>query len=257
MALTIASTGGAGGGQLEYISLNNARMRCAKVTFDSSYATGGEALTAANFGLDEIYTVIAAPNGGYVFEYDNTNSKLKAGWASVSTVINTNLTAVGNTADTNEDNLITYSLPASTLTTTGMGVRVTGWGTTANNADTKTLKFYFGSAVGSSALTASIAGRWWAQANVFRTGSSTQDAIVALTGGATSLADADFAALTETDTSAITIKFTGQASAANANDIIQEGMMVELLGVPGTTFLEAPPTTNLAAVSTRVIVIGR
>lgn len=257
MAITVAGSGGYTAGEMAYISLNNARLRTAKVTFDSSYNTGGEALLPADLGLDEIYTLIAAPANGYVFEYDNANNKLKAGVASLSTVLNTNSTAVGNTADTAEDTLMTYTLPAATLTATNMGIRVTAWGVTANNADTKTLKFYFGSVVESSALTASIAGRWWTQATILKTGASTQDVIQALVGGATSLADANFAALTETDTAAIIIKLTGTASAANANDIIQEGMVIELLGVPGTTFLQAPPTTDLSLVSTRIIAVGR
>jgi hypothetical protein len=47
--------------------------------FDSSYPTGGEALTAADVGLRAIETldVVEVPDG-YTFSYDRTNSKLQA-----------------------------------------------------------------------------------------------------------------------------------------------------------------------------------
>lgn len=49
------------------------------VTFDSSYATGGEALLPTALGLSsKIEFVSFSPASGYVFEYDYTNSKVKA-----------------------------------------------------------------------------------------------------------------------------------------------------------------------------------
>ncbi|MCP4346118.1 MAG: hypothetical protein GY795_11410 [Desulfobacterales bacterium] len=48
------------------------------VTFDDSYPTGGEALTPVSLGLGEIDVFVAEGAGGYVFEYDRTNDKLKA-----------------------------------------------------------------------------------------------------------------------------------------------------------------------------------
>lgn len=52
----------------------------ADVLFDSSYATGGEALTAADLGFPAGYTLVflaAEPAGGFTFQYDRTNAKLK------------------------------------------------------------------------------------------------------------------------------------------------------------------------------------
>lgn len=54
------------------------RMKVKTVTFDSSYPTGGEALTAADFGLSSIVWAHASNASGYVFSYDYTNSKLLA-----------------------------------------------------------------------------------------------------------------------------------------------------------------------------------
>lgn len=48
------------------------------VDYDSSYLTGGESLTAANFGLQRLDLVVATPKSGFLFEYDYTNATLLA-----------------------------------------------------------------------------------------------------------------------------------------------------------------------------------
>lgn len=49
------------------------------ITFDSSYATGGEALVATDVGLSSnIEIICCSPASGYVFEYDYANKKLEA-----------------------------------------------------------------------------------------------------------------------------------------------------------------------------------
>jgi hypothetical protein len=57
-------------------------MTSGTLTFDSSYPTGGEAITAANVGMnraiDRIHFNAAS---GYVFEYDKTNQKVLAYYA--------------------------------------------------------------------------------------------------------------------------------------------------------------------------------
>lgn len=54
------------------------------VTMDSSYATGGEAVTAADCGLSRIVQFALEPNAGYVPEYDHANSKVKAFWVDTT-----------------------------------------------------------------------------------------------------------------------------------------------------------------------------
>lgn len=56
----------------------NQRLTYADVTFDSSYATGGESLTPAQLGLTVIDFFEVDSNPGYLFKYDYTNQKLKA-----------------------------------------------------------------------------------------------------------------------------------------------------------------------------------
>lgn len=56
------------------------------VTFDSSYPTGGEPLTAANLGFSDLATnlVVTAHSGGYTFKYDGANEKLLAYWVDTT-----------------------------------------------------------------------------------------------------------------------------------------------------------------------------
>lgn len=72
MALTVTLSGD------WMTSLGNRRQTFATVAFDNSYTTGGLALTAAQVGLGVVEELQADPKSGYIFEYDYTNSKLKA-----------------------------------------------------------------------------------------------------------------------------------------------------------------------------------
>jgi hypothetical protein len=49
------------------------------ITFDSSYPTGGEALLPTDVGLSsKVEFISVSPAGGYIFEYDYSNEKVKA-----------------------------------------------------------------------------------------------------------------------------------------------------------------------------------
>lgn len=145
-------------------------------------------------------------------------------------VLNSQVSAAGagNTADTNEDVLFTYSLPANTLVNTGKGLRITAWGKTAANADNKTMKLYFGSEVITTPTAATNNKGWWLELDVFRTGASTQQ-VFGLGQVDTTAVTVYSAAGAETETAAITIKVTGTAGTANANDILCFGMVVETI----------------------------
>ena len=70
MALTFAEN--------KRVKMGNAYAVAANITFDSSYPTGGEALTAAAFGLNAISLMLCETASGYMFQYDYSNAKLKA-----------------------------------------------------------------------------------------------------------------------------------------------------------------------------------
>jgi len=142
--------------------------------------------------------------------------------------IKVDTTGVGNVG-AGEDVLMTYSLPANALNANGKAIRVTVYGTIVNNANAKTVKVYFGTTVVySGAMTANQAYKWCAQFTAVRTGLNTQD--VFGTGFVENVAikvAPYYATDTQTETSTITIKCTGEGVANN--DITQEGMIVEYI----------------------------
>lgn len=88
MALTVANANP---------ELPNVRVAAARVTFDSSYPTGGEAISAADLGLNKIDFVVAtAP--GYVLNYLASTGKLLAYWVD-TTVDGAAMAEVANTTD--------------------------------------------------------------------------------------------------------------------------------------------------------------
>lgn len=143
-------------------------------------------------------------------------------------VLSVNLTSTGNTADTSEDTLLSYSLPAKTLSAINKGIRIRAWGTTATNADNKTMRLYFGSEVIATATAATSNKGWTLELEVFKNGASTQ---VVFGKGQVDVTNVTPLVTTgaETDTAAITIKVTGQAGTGNANDIVCKGLIVEML----------------------------
>ena len=143
--------------------------------------------------------------------------------------INVNTTTVGNVGAALTD-LMTYTLPANSLSANGKGVRVTAWGTIVNNANAKTLTVNFGSTVmATDALTTGGALNWKVIAHVFRTGNSTQTYIAEISSSANGLGVRDFdiesGTSAQTDTATIIIKCTAQGT--SNNDITQTGMLVE------------------------------
>ena len=145
-------------------------------------------------------------------------------------IASVNTTAVGNVG-AGEDNLMSYTLPAGKLDLDTKGVRITAWGSMANNVNAKTIKQYFGSvAILTNALTASVGDNWKIESSVHRTGSDAQDYVAQITTVTTALAASIVTSrgnLTQDDGATITIKCTGEA--VSDNDIIQEGMIVEFI----------------------------
>jgi hypothetical protein len=63
--------------RVERISRNLGIMVC-NVAFDSSYPTGGEDISSVVNAFKEVLSASFEGSGGYVFEYDKTNKKVKA-----------------------------------------------------------------------------------------------------------------------------------------------------------------------------------
>lgn len=148
-------------------------------------------------------------------------------WLGQPTILKVDVAAVGN-INTGTDDLISYTVPANVLTTTGKTIRVKAWGTTANNGNAKQLTLNWGSqVVVNTALTTSIAGQWETTATIVRTGANTQDIVARTLQGATLIFDQELTAGTQAETAQIILKMTGTATATD--DIKQEGLEVEIL----------------------------
>lgn len=188
---------------------------------DILFGVGGTSLIAT------INTSGITANLGYTFNaYAASGAPFSMGGK-----LNVNTTAVGNVG-AGTDDLMTYSLPADVLGSNGKGVRITAWGTTANNANAKTVAILFGaSSLGSLALTTNNAGRWRVMAEIIRTGSNAQTYNINIGNGLSTSSLLGYvnqcADITETDTAGITIKCTGVGVADN--DIVQKGMIVEFI----------------------------
>ena len=143
----------------------------------------------------------------------------------------TDTTAVGNVG-AGEDDLISYSVPASTLAVDEQKLAIVCWGTTASNADTKTLKGYFGSQLlFTAALTVSQVGQWQVGVVILRTAAATQIALAQVIEGVAStdltLSINEITAPTETLSGAVVFKLTGEAT--TTDDISQSGMTLKVV----------------------------
>lgn len=68
--------------------IRNKRFVVQSITFDNSYATGGEALTPAMLGLGTVDFVSFSTNGNFSVVWDRANNKLKAFTAAGAEVAN-------------------------------------------------------------------------------------------------------------------------------------------------------------------------
>lgn len=150
--------------------------------------------------------------------------------ASIGGTLSVNTTNVGNVG-TGEDDLMTYSLPASALSTDGMKAEVHAWGYFASNGNNKTVKCYFGSTQVFSSTALAFNGAYWdVRLTVIRTGAATQKAVVVWNSDS-NLLDTKVTSTTpgQTLSSAVTIKCTGEAT--SDNDIVQEALSVNWEGL--------------------------
>lgn len=149
-----------------------------------------------------------------------------SGTATVKGTANVGTTDANNSG-TGETDLMTYSLPANSLSANSKGLHFFAQGKFAATANGKTLKFKFGTATITLESAAFINDYQWSfDARIYRTSGNNQKIAyhytrVASAGLGTAVTTLDVTTATETDTSAITIKMTGQSDTAS-NDVTQE-----------------------------------
>lgn len=140
-------------------------------------------------------------------------------------VLSSQISVVQTTAVTTEETLKTYSIPAGSLRP-GDRLEVRVWGTTANNANVKQLRFKFGGTTILFQNQPQNAG-WSTMFEIWVTGASAQETILRHNAG--SAVTCAVGPYTKDDTAAIVIAMTGQNGTASAGDIVCRGMEVRLL----------------------------
>lgn len=143
--------------------------------------------------------------------------------AQVGGLLKVDVLPVGNVG-TGEDTLASKNVVANTLATSGQSVNFEAYGTTANNANVKTLRVRFGIAgvtlAASRTMTPSVANSWYLKGSIYRTSSATQNAVVTFHDGAATEVDV-VTTLDQTLTGDVLLKITGEATANN--DIVLQG----------------------------------
>lgn len=113
MALTLSDIKTGVAGDLRY--------RVMDVTFDSSYPTGGESLTAADLGWDSIIELKARSIiSGYEFSYDYTNHLLKVERSTPALIVEESVTVTSNAGAL--ANIPAYIVAVTRSTTVGLHV---------------------------------------------------------------------------------------------------------------------------------------
>lgn len=132
--------------------------------------------------------------------------------------LNTVIASTGNVT-TGEDQLFSYTLPASRLRVDGQSVAGRFSGIVANNANTKTLRLKFGSTTIAtrSTTTPTIGQGWTMDWECFRTGAATQRCNITFSGS-DGIASSFYTTTTETLSGTVAIVLTGEATATD--DII-------------------------------------
>lgn len=159
-----------------------------------------------------------------------------AGTSNAVSRIDSQTTIVNNGTSKAEDTLQSFTMTASQLANVGQSVRITaGGGGVLESGTTRTIRVYFGTTViGSGAITNNAAIAWRVQADVVKTGNSTQvqalQGVIATSAGASAV---NMLTTTQTnnqtDTSTIIIKVTGQSTGTTAGSISQNFMVTEFL----------------------------
>lgn len=146
---------------------------------------------------------------------------------SLSGMLTVDTTSASNSG-TGATDLITYSLPANSLTNNGDILEITAWGKYAANANSKTVALAFG---GQTILTtgaiAANNGTWSIKATIIKTATATQEIVSEILSSNSSVSDsATRTAGTQTTTSNLTIRCIG--TGGSSSDITQYALKINL-----------------------------
>lgn len=136
----------------------------------------------------------------------------------------------GDCSSTSETDLISYTLPANTLSATGKGIRIRSWGVTNSSTVAKTMRMYWGTDVliSNDVTTTPNNGDWYFECEVWRTGASAQKSICRGIVGTANQTTA-FATHTNDPTGTNVVKVTGQNGSGSSTEISAHGLTVEFI----------------------------
>lgn len=139
--------------------------------------------------------------------------------------INSDLTSSGNvtTAETTFDQ---FTLDSNQLNSSGDAIHIVAWGTVANNANVKTLTFYFGTATQAFVLPASTATNWKLDVWIVAASPTSQVGIAHMQSGVIATATSDVFNITATQNTRNTLVVKTTGTATSTDDILQKGMLV-------------------------------
>jgi hypothetical protein len=212
---------------------------------EGSFATGVKFESGADFNT-VIGGQILAPGGAATIDTDALNTFVRANAVTTGTLqgkagnsssnvrapgmLATQLVSTATGANMNETDLQTFTLPTNLFDAIGRGIRFKMWGTTGADANAKTVRVYFG--VGnkiydSTGVTANN-GSWMVMGEIYKIGVNNQ---ASWTTGIfiNSWPSTDVQQNSQTESGTIILKVTGQNGAAVANDIVCQGMTIEVL----------------------------
>jgi hypothetical protein len=142
--------------------------------------------------------------------------------------------AVGNgggscTAAGTDETLLSYTIPANTLSANYKGVSIEAWGAAAGNGNNKTVKIIVGgTTVISSGVIALNNQAWLVRGTYLRTGAATEDSAGVYQNSTPTTVGPTRATGTDATTAAIVARVTATCPTANA-DILAHGMVVKLI----------------------------
>lgn len=179
---------------------------------DDGVSIGSDSLRYSSLKAFKIHLVAGSSSGQIV---------------KVGGLLSVNATTVGNIG-TGEDTLMSYSVPANSMSANGASIWFEASGAIAGTAATKRLRVVWGSTTfldTSTSIPTSTALIWHLRGRIIRTGASAQKCYAALTlDSATFPGTAAYDTASESLSGAVALKVTGEAT--NNDDIVQETMVV-------------------------------
>ena len=171
--------------------------------------------------------ILTGPTGSTLFKVAKTTGLVTlANGAVEDGVLKVDATQAGTGADTTEDTLFTYTIPAGAIIA-GQGIRVKAWGSTSANANLKTLRMYYGATKLVDTGAVAVNNKDWSMEAILVASGASAETCYAEGQYNGAVVATTVTAPAEIIANAIIFKVTGQNGTAAANDLVYKGCLVE------------------------------